>query len=225
MPYLSGSYLCGLSGDTRPTDENALEAALAQASSDKQLANYKRYYRQIMYMTPEARAQLMANLNRLLARLPTKTQNLVMTMANRTASYMDPRGVPGLGNPAAAAAGAAGTAASTASTIATITGIVATLGTIGLQVATTIDQRQQQKDVAKSQQASEKLQQQILQSQLEEQQLRIADLKAQQAAKQATTGPTIGPNGEVILPSTKPSTGTLLTGAALTAGAAYMLLS
>lgn len=220
MPYLRGSYLSGLNGDTRLNDDDALDAALSQASSDKQLYNYKRYYQQVLRMTPAARANLVANLNEILSRLPAKTQSLVVTMANRTASYMDPRGVPGLGT-----VGAAAGAASTVSNIAAITGIVATLGTIGLQVATTLDQRKQQKDVAKSQQASEKLQQQILQAQLDEQQLRIADLKAQQAAKQPTTGPTIGPNGEVILPSTKPSTGALVTGAALTAGAAYMLLS
>lgn len=216
MPYLCGSYL---SGDAALTDEQALDAALSKATSDQQLHNYKFYYQKILRMTPAARQNLLNNLNALLERMPSKAQNTVLTMARRTATYMDPRGVPGLGNPVGAAAGAA----STASTIAAITGIVATLGTIGLQVATTMDQRKQQKDAAKSQQAGEKLQQQILQAQLEEQQLRIADLKAQQASKNAPSGPVIGPNGEVVLPSTKPSTSTLLTGAALTAGAAYLL--
>ncbi len=216
MSYLQGGYL---SGDAGITDSDALDKALSAATSDKQLANFKFYYGQVASLTPAARDNLIASLNNVLARLPPKVHDLVVQMGNRTASYADPRGVPGLGQVAAAAG-----AANTVSTIAAITGIIATLGTIGLQVATTLDQRKQNNAAAHNAQETENIQQQILRSQLAEQELRIADLKAQSTAK-AGAGPGIAPDGSLILPAAPKTTtpAAVATGIALTGAAAYML--
>ena len=208
MSYLCGSYL---SGDAPLTDEQALDTALSSATSNKQLANYKHYYRQVAALSPAARQNLAANLQIILNKMPAKTRQTVEAMALRTATYADPRAVVGLGNPAGAV-----------STVAAITGIVATLGTIGLQVATTLDQRKQSKEAASEARESEKIQQQILRAQLAEQELRIADMKAKQSTNVAA-GPGIAPDGSLIVPSTKPSATQIGTGVALTAAAAYLL--
>ncbi len=213
MSYLCGSYL---SGDAPLTDEQAFDAAMSNAASDKQLNNYKFYYAKVAALSPAARQNLLAQLNNILSRMPAKNREVILSAAMRTASYADPRSVVGLGDPVTGAA-------STVATVAAITGIVATLGTIGLQVATTLDQRKQQQAVANQAKETQDIQQNILRAQLQEQELRIADLKTQQAAKASTAQPAIGPNGELIVPSTKPSAAAVGTGVALTAAAAYLL--
>jgi hypothetical protein len=211
MSYLSGSYL---SGESTLTQSEARDIGFAQATSQKQIANYHKYYKIVQGLSPQARQNLLINLNNLLESLPSKQHNLIMEMSLRTMSYEDPRAVVGLGQGPAAAA------TSTASTIAAITGIMATLATVGLQVAQVTQQRKQNKAAAEQQQQSEALNQQMLRTQLK-------SLKDEAAARKAAQQPQpqIGPNGELIIPSdqSKTKTAAVVTGIALTGAAAYML--
>ena len=210
MSYLSGSYL---SGDAQLTQDEARDIGLSQAASNRQIANYKKYYKIVANLSPQARANLMAQLNNVLERLPKPQHDLVLEMGLRTASYADPRAVVGLGQIQAAA--------STASTIAAITGLVATLATVGLTVAQAVDARKQNKETAAAQQQSEALNQQILQAQLS---ALKQDAEAKKAASQPQ--PQIGPNGELLIPAdqSKTKTAAVVTGIALTGAAAYMLI-
>lgn len=211
MSYLSGSYL---SGESSLTEDDARDIGLSQAVSNRQIANFKKYYQIIANLSPQAQANLAANLNNVLAKLPPSKRQLILDMSKRTTSYTDPRAVVGLGNPAGAATG-------TASTIAAITGIVATLATVGLQIAQVAEQRKENKAAAAQQQQSEALNQQILRAQLD---ALNAEAEARKAANQPQ--PQIGPDGQLILPSDKSKTNTaaVAAGIALTGAAAYMLV-
>ena len=198
MSYLQGGYL---NGDAGLTSDDALDHALAQATSNKQLANFKYYWQQVSAMTPAARAQLVDRLNATLAALPSKTRSIVGSMSMRTASYADPRAVVGLGGLEA---------------IGTIVSTVATLATLGLTVASALDARKKSKAEESRAAKTEKLNQEMLRAQL-------ADVKAQQAARMApTSGAAIAPDGSIIVPA-KTSPAAIATGIALTGAAAYML--
>lgn len=212
MSYLCGGYLSG-----ELTDEQALDSALSNATGDRQINNFKKYYRQVAALSPAARANLAANLQRVLAQLPAKSRNVVESMALRTASYVDPRQATGLGNPAAAATGVA----TTAQTISTITGILASLATVGLSVATTIDQRKQDKKQAEAAVKSERANQALIQQQMEAQ--RIANEEAKLRLQPGGAALQVAPDGSLIAPKTT-SAAAVGTGVALTAAAAYLLI-
>lgn len=208
MSYLSGGYL---SGDNTLTQSDARDIGFAQATSQRQIANYKKYYKIIANLSPQALQNLHANLNATLAQLPADKRDLIVSMGKRTTSYTDPREVVGLGDPVSG----------TASTIAAITGIVATLATVGLTIAQAAEQRKQNKASAASAQQSEALQQEILRTQLDSIK---ADVEAKKRANQPQ--PQITPNGELIIPANQAKTNTtaIAAGLALTGAAAYVLM-
>lgn len=208
MSYLSGGYL---SGDNTLSQSDAREIGFAQATSQRQINNYKKYYRIISSLSPQALQNLRANISATLEQLPAAKRDLIVTMGRRTASYTDPREVVGLGDPVSG----------TASTIAAITGIVATLATVGLTIAQAAEQRKENKAASAAQQQSEALNQQILRAQLDS-----INAEAEAKKKASQPQPQIGPNGELILPSARPKTNTtaIAAGLALTGAAAYVLM-
>jgi len=229
MSYLSGGYL---SGDNTLSQSDARDIGFAQATSQRQIENYKKYYKIIANLSPQALQNLAVDVSNTLEQLPASKRNLIKEMALRTTSYTDPRAVVGLGlgpltavtgaaTGAATAASAASAAANTAKMIASIVGIVATLATVGLTVAQGVQQRKDNKAAAAAQQQSEALQQEILRTQLD-------SIKAEAEAKKMASQPQpqIGPNGELILPSDQPKTNTtaIAAGLALTGAAAYVLM-
>jgi hypothetical protein len=187
-----------------------MDIALSEATGPKQLNNFKRYYKQIAALTPDARRNLIGNLNRLVDRLPHNVQEIVMKMSKRTEQYVDPSA---LGEPISG----------TASTINAIVGLTATLATLGLTVYGAVDQRQKDKDAANAAKRAEAANQQLLNAQIEQQNLTNEALRQQLAAKVPTSGQAaIAADGSLVVPA-KTNTAAVVTGLALTGAAAYML--
>lgn len=225
MSYLRGGYLSG-----ELTDEQALDTALSNATGDRQIKNFKKYYQQVAALSPAARANLVASLQQVLARLPAKSRNLVESMAMRTASYTDPRQATGLGmwgslTSVVSGAQAATSTTSTLATIANIAALVATVGTLGLGVAKSLDERKQNKKQAEAVVGTERANQALLAQQVESQRLANEQIKMQLAQRSSGASPSLAPDGSLVVPANKPSATQVGAGVALTAAAAYLLIN
>jgi hypothetical protein len=195
-------------------------------------ARFKKAFFSLMQMPADARAKFMREIQDAVSTLPGGQRQQITTMAKAAETTLDPRMIPGLGNPAAAVTTAT-QAVHWTTQVANIAGVVASLATVGFGVANFIESRKASKEEAERMDRQQAMQQQQMNADLAERQQRLDAAKAQteaikaQQAEEARlkqindSGYTVAPDGSVV-PKPKSPLGTIGAVAAAAVGAFFL---
>lgn len=126
MTYISNPVCCGFGMI------DAVDGGSALARSAAFDANFSSAFKTLAGMSPAKLASVIAQVNSVVQKLPLADQNYIKINGRIAAQTVDPRGIPGLGQ--AAAAVTVVQAADWTSKLANIAGVIASITSLGLGV-------------------------------------------------------------------------------------------